>query len=104
MIVELNSTADGGLQALQRQMIPAVYLDLCAMRAIAEDSTRSKRFVAAMRHARASLLIGAMTIYEYATFSDVRHARAVDGLLQLLFRHMYFINCEPFTVIAREML
>lgn len=102
MIVELNSTADGGLQALQRQMIPAVYLDLCAMRTIAENSAWSTRFVAAMRRAQASLLIGAITIYEFATFSDVRHARAVDELLQELFRHLYFIDCEPFTVIARE--
>jgi hypothetical protein len=28
MIVELSRTADGGLRALQRQMIPTVYLDL----------------------------------------------------------------------------
>lgn len=102
MIVELNLTADGGLQALQRQMIPAVYLDLCAMRAIAENSAWSTRFVGAMRCARASLLIGAITIYEFATFNDLRHARSVDELLRGLFRHLYFINCEPFTVISRE--
>jgi hypothetical protein len=102
MIVELSVTTDGGLRALQRQMIPSVYLDLCAMRAIAERTDWSARFVEAMRRARASLLIGAITIYEFATFSDVRHARAVDSLLQELFRHLYFINCEPFTVIARE--
>jgi hypothetical protein len=102
MIVELHLTSDGGLHALQRQMIPAVYLDLCAMRAIAENSAWSTRFVVAMRRARASLLIGAITIYEFATFSDVRHARAVDDLLQGLFRHLYFIDCEPFTVISRE--
>lgn len=102
MIIEWKSTSDGGLQALQRQMVPAVYLDLCAMRAIAEDSAWSMRFVAAMRRAQASLLIGAVTIYEFATFSDVRHARAVDELLQELVRHLYFINCEPFGVIARE--
>jgi hypothetical protein len=102
MIVELNVTADGGIQAQQRQMIPAVYLDLCAMRAIAENSTRSTRFIAAIRRARASLLIGAITIYEFAAFNDVRHARAVDELLQQIFRHLYFINCEPHTVIDRE--
>ena len=66
------------------------------------NSAWSTRFVVAMRRARASLLMGAVTIYAFATFSDIRHAHAVDELLQELFRHLYFINCEPFTVIARE--
>lgn len=102
MIIYIKPTPDGGFTALQRQQVPAVYLDLCALRIVAESSELAARFVAAMRRASASLLISSMTIYEFVLLSDMRHARAVDSLLQQLFRHLYFIQCEPITVIAKE--
>jgi hypothetical protein len=72
------------------------------LRIIAESPEFAPRFVAAMYRASASLLISSMTIYEFVLLSDMRHARAVDGLLQQLFRHLYFFQCEPITVIAKE--
>jgi hypothetical protein len=102
MIIYIKSTPDGGFIALQRQQVPAVYPDMCALRIIAESPELAARFVAAMCRASASLLISSMTIYEFVLLSDMRHARAVDGFLQQLFRHLYFIQCEPITVIAKE--
>jgi len=72
------------------------------MRKIAEDFALSTRFVSAMQAAQASLLVSSMTIYEFALLSDTRHSQSVDALLEQLFRHLYFIQCEPFTVIMNE--
>jgi hypothetical protein len=94
MIVSIQPTEDGGLSATQRQFTPAVYFDMCAMRAIAERPEVASRFVAAMRGKQASLLISSMTLYEFSLLSDERHARAADALLEQLFRNLYFIQCE----------
>lgn len=102
MIFDVRPTADGGFTATQRHTTPAVYLDFCALRAIAEKPSSATRFAQAMLATSATLLVSAFTLYEFAALSDIRHATAVDVLLRQIFRHMYFIQAEPFTVVARE--
>lgn len=102
MIFDVRSTSDGGFTARQSQQTPAVYLDFCALRAIADQPELADRFIRAMRRASASLLISSFTIYEFSILNDTKHAIAVDALLRQVFRHLYFIQCEPFTVITRE--
>jgi hypothetical protein len=93
---------DGGFTATQRYTRPSVYLDVCALRALAENNEHSARFAGALGRKNGTLFLGSMTIFEFASFSEPRHAAAVDRLLQKIWRHLYFIRCEPFEVIARE--
>jgi hypothetical protein len=102
MIVDFKPKDGGGFTARQQQQNPAVYLDFCALRAIAEQPELSARFIAVMRRARATLLVSMFTIHEFSLLTDPRHAIAADALLHELFMHIYFFNCEPFTVIAAE--
>ena len=102
MLHDLRRTADGGFTGYQRQQTPAVYLDFCALRIIAESPELSARFIAAMRHVNASLMVSWMTIYEFSLLTDMRHARAADALFHQLFLHLFFFNCDPSTVMANE--
>jgi hypothetical protein len=48
------------------------------------------------------MLVSSLNVYEFSLLSDVRHAYAVDALLQQVFRNLYFIRSEPFAVISAE--
>ena len=102
MLHDLRRTADGGLTGCQRQQTPAVYLDFCALRIIAETPELSARFIAAIRRANASLMVSWMTIAEFSLLTDMRHAKAADAMFRELFLHLFFFECEPFTVMANE--
>jgi len=102
MLHDLRQGPDGVITGYQRQQIPAVYLDFCALRIIAESPELSARFIAAIRHANASLMISWMTISEFSLLTDMRHAKAADAMFHQLFLHLFFFECEPYTVMANE--
>lgn len=92
----------GALRAEQITTPPAVYLDHWALRQISENATIAARFASALHDRRGTLMVSWLNLIEFSNVSDESQARAAEALLEAILPHVFFLEVNPFTVIASE--
>jgi hypothetical protein len=90
-MLEEAPTGDGRYTTRQKQTFPAVYLDTCALRAIADGAELESRFTTAIRRRDGTLCLSMMSLNDFANLKDLRHARAVERMIRALFGRLFFI-------------
>ena len=85
---------------LQQFRRPAVYLDTFAIRAISQSNELSLRFAQGIKSRNGTWLLAALSMDEFASFADARHADQAERLLALVVPHIYLFLAEP--IEARE--
>lgn len=93
-----------GAQVLAQQSLlrPAVYLDHWAIRRISSDAALRTRFVKAVHDSKGTLALSLGSLCEFAGLEYSAGSEAADGLIDLLAPALFFLNFEPFGVIANE--
>ena len=94
--------ANGSPILKQGRDSPAVYLDTCGLRAIAEDPRSASRFRTALSARKGCLVLSILSFVGLAEFSDTRHTRTVGALVDSLGCSLFFARFEPWDVIQRE--
>ena len=79
----------------QRFERPAVYLDVFAIREIADSDELSARFANALKERNGTWLLAALCMGEFARLRDARHAERAEQLLAQVVPHIYLFLSEP---------
>ncbi|WP_045761679.1 hypothetical protein [Xanthomonas albilineans] len=78
----------------QRFERPAVYLDVCGIRAIAANENLSNRFASGLKDVGGTWLLSALSMGEFARFADPKHVGQAERLLARVQPNIYFFIGE----------
>jgi len=92
----------GSPRAEQFTTAPAVYLDHWALRQISEDAGMAARLATALHNRGGTLMVSWLNLIEFSNVSDESQARAAEALIEAILPHVFFLEVNPFTVIANE--
>ncbi len=94
---------DGRSIVTQSLTHPVVYLDTWALRLFAEDEPAlGYRFRTALKRTNGALMISHMSIGEFTSFDDPRHAWHAGDFVNSIIPNLYFSRFDPFAVIEDE--
>jgi hypothetical protein len=79
---------------------PTVYLDTFAIRAISESDELSLRFAQSIKSRNGTWLLAALSMGEFASFADPRHADRAERLLAQVVPHIYLFLTEPLEALV----
>jgi hypothetical protein len=96
----LNTTASIGIE--QFEAAPTVYLDHWALRLLSEDKVLGDEFIALITSRTATLMLSWLNLIEFTQVEDARAHSHAEGLVERLLPNIFFLEINPFTVIARE--
>jgi hypothetical protein len=98
-----NRTAEPFIRQLR--VAPSVYLDICALRNIAQDAAYADRFVNALLDKGGTLVLSGLSLSEFATLPDSKYqhaAGAVGALVQRIVPHLFMQHWFPEKVLVGE--
>ncbi len=101
-MIEFMINNNGGLEIVQRDVSPTVYLDHWALRKFSEDQTLAARFTTALKSRNGTLALSLLNLAEFAKVTIEAQARKAESLVDAILPRVFFLEFNPPVVISRE--
>jgi hypothetical protein len=100
----ISYTLDNGsnVGVKQFEVQPTVYLDHWAIRMMSDDLRLQDEFISAVKARNATLMISWLNIGEFTQVTDATSHAKAEQLVERLLPNIFFIEPNPFEVIAKE--
>jgi len=81
---------------------PLVYLDHWAVRKISSEEELARRFAELLEQKSATFVLSLVSFMEFSIVDDISDRQAFENFIEQCFPNIFFMEFEPFTVIAGE--
>jgi hypothetical protein len=101
-MIKLTINSNGEIEAGQQDVSPTVYLDHWALRTFSEKTTLAGRLVSALKSRGGTLALSVLNLAEFTKVKATQQAQEAENLIEAILPNVFFLEFEPFAVIARE--
>lgn len=101
-MLELGLDQSGTPEVRVRHADPMVYLDHWAVRMFSNDAVLATRFIGALNSRGGTLAVSWINLAEFATMNDPDSVRRAERFFDDVLPRLFFIEPNPFNVIASE--
>jgi hypothetical protein len=92
----------GSLRLTQHGPPPTVYLDHWALRAFSEVEELAARFIPVLKARGGTLALSWVNLLEFSKVTSREQASLAENFIEEILPRVFFIECNPSTVIERE--
>jgi hypothetical protein len=101
-MIEFRINKVGGLELVQQDFSPTVYLDHWALRYFSEDSELANRLSVALESRNGTLALSWLNLAEFTKVTDEVQTRKAETFIEAILPRIFFLEIDPFAVIKCE--
>lgn len=101
-MIDLSTTEQHPLVMHQKLTHPSIYLDHWALRKISDDPEKSGKLIEVVKRAGGSVALSWLNLVEFCRVSDPSQQKRAGTLIDELYPHIYFLQVDPYEVLANE--
>jgi hypothetical protein len=101
-MIEFSVNKNGGLEVVQRDFSPTVYLDHWALRKVSEDLALAARLSSALDSRNGTLALSWLNLVEFTKVTREDQIRKAEIFIEANLPRVFFLEIDFFVVIRRE--